>query len=370
MIRILQVVNAADRGGAETMIMNVYRMIDRSEIQFDFTNHKKCKAAYDDEITSLGGRILYLPKFKGYNYLQYVCAYRKLFSEHPEYQIVHVHNYNIAGIVNKVAREMGVKVRITHSHSTRLNLSWLKRVGFRFFRKSMLKNSTHLFSCGINAGKFMFGHHSFTIVPNAIDTSKFHYDKVTRLKLRTMLGLSTSTTIYGHVGSFRTPKNHSFLIDIFAEIHKHAENTILVLIGNGNLLQAAKEKVKNLGLEKYVLFLGLQSNVHEWLSAFDVFIMPSLWEGFPVSVVEAQCAGLPCIISDVIDRNVDLTNHVTFLPLKSSLSKWADTCQTLPPTNREYMGKLVDASVYNIHTTTANLTKTYKELALFSTMCE
>lgn len=350
MIRVLQVVNAADRGGAETMAMNLYRNIDREKIQFDFTNHKGCEAAFDGEIRSLGGRVLYLPKFNGYNYFQYVGEWKRLFREHPEYNIIHIHNYNIAGIVSKVAKKMGVKTIITHSHSTRLNMPWIKKQGFSLFYKSMLRNTTHRFSCGTNAGRFLFGNKSFTVVPNAIDTGQFHFNQEIRRKLRNSLGISEDVKVYGHVGTFRTPKNHTFLIDIFAELHKSDPKAKLVLVGNGELLDKIKAKVLSLELNDAVVFMGQQNNVNEWLSAFDMFLMPSLWEGLPVSVVEAQCAGLPCVISDVIDNDVDLTGCVKYMSLNVSAKKWADTINSIVDTNRSEMGNLVFMSGYEIKT--------------------
>lgn len=348
MIRVLQVVNSADRGGSETMIMNLYRNINREEIQFDFTNHNSKKAAYDDEIESMGGYIHHLPKFKGYNYFQYVAAWRDLFRKHTEYGIVHIHNYNIAGIVSRIARKMGVPVIITHSHSTRLNMSWVKKAVFYLFYRSMLKNSTHRFSCGENAGKFLFRDKDFIIVPNAIEVEKFRFNSEKRQHLRMKLGISDESKVYGHVGSFRTPKNHQFLIDCFAEIVRRDFKSKLVLIGSGELFEQIRLKVKYLGLSDSVYFLGQQSNVSEWLSAFDVFLLPSLWEGFPVSVVEAQCAGLPCVVSYSIDPSVNLTNQVTFVSLNTSIREWAQIIESVHPTDRQDMGRIISMSNYDI----------------------
>lgn len=360
MIRVLQVVNAADRGGAETMIMNLYRNINRDEIQFDFTNHNGRRAAYDDEIESLGGQIHHLPKFKGYNYSQYVAAWRDLFRKHPEYKIVHIHNYNIAGIVSKIAHKMGVPTIITHSHSTRLNMPWVKKKVFYLFYQSLLKYSTHRFSCGENAGKFLFKDKDFTIVPNAIDVNRFKYNPHKRAELRAKLGIPDTATVYGNVGTFRTPKNHSFLIDIFAEIHKVRPESKLLLIGSGELLENIKKKVTDLNLQDSVFFLGQRSNVNEWLSAFDVFLMPSLWEGFPVSVVEAQCAGLPCAVSDVIDSSVNITGEVSFISLKMDATKWRDVIQSISPTDRDRMGEIISASNFDIEKASRWLNEFYK----------
>lgn len=360
MIHVLQVVNAADRGGAETMAMNLYRNINRNEIQFGFTNHSGRKAAYDDEIIALGGEILKLPKFKGYNYHKYVAAWRRLFRENPDYKIIHIHNYNIAGIVTRIARKEGVPVRITHSHSTRLNMPWFKRLIFRILYHSMTVNSTEFFSCGENAGRFLFGKNPFTVVPNGLDTSRFLFDIEVRQNLRKQLGVDDYTKIYGHVGSFRRPKNHTFLIDIFEKIYGRDSSARLVLIGSGELYDNVRNQVKQLDLEKNIIFLGQQSNVNQWLSTFDVFLMPSLWEGLPVSVVEAQCSGLPCVVSDVIDHDVDLTGQVKFLSLDHSAKYWADEILSINLPDRTIMGKTITESSYNIDTVTTWISNFYK----------
>lgn len=360
MIRVLQVVNAADRGGSETLVMNIYRNIDRSMIQFDFTNHNGHPAAYDEEITSLGGKILYLPKFKGYNYFTYIRAWRLLFKNHPEYRIVHIHNYNIAGIVAKVARQKGITVRITHAHSTRLNMVGLKKLVFKMFHRSIMLNSTHFFSCGRKAAQFLFGsNHDYKIIPNAIDTQLFKFDNQKRNDIRASLGIDENCMLYGHVGSFRKPKNHLFLVEIFSSVVKNNPNSRLVLVGSGELMPVIKDKVKQLGLSDNIFFVGQQSKVNEWLSAFDAFLMPSLWEGFPVSVVEAQCAGLPCAISDVVDQDADITGFVKFVPLNYAPADWAIQIEKLSRPNRFKMGEQIEKSDFNIKTLTMKLTNFY-----------
>ncbi len=359
MIRILNVVGAPNRGGAETMAMNIYRNVDRSQFQFDFTNHTGVRGPYEDEIESLGGKVWYLPKFKGYNYFQYTNAWKELLKAHPEYQIVHIHNYNLAGIVSRVARQMGVKVIIAHSHSTRLNMPWIKRIVFHCFHHSMMHNATHRFACGTKAGKFLYGNSDFKVIANAINTDKFKFDEDKRAQLRQSLGITPHTTVIGHVGSFRTPKNHSFLIDICAELHRQNPDTVFLLIGQGELFDEVKKKISSLELDNCIKLLGPKDNVNEWLSAFDIFIMPSLWEGLPVSVVEAQCAGLPCVISDVIDRDVDLTGEVVYLPLSLSASEWAQNILSIHKTDRKEMGSIVENSIYNIDLSVKGLSDFY-----------
>ena len=240
-------------------------------------------------------------------------------------------------------------------------MSWIRKQVFNLFYKSMLRNTTHRFSCGTNAGRFLFGNKTFTVVPNAIDTGKFQFNPEIRKKLRNSLGIPEDIKVYGHVGTFRTPKNHSFLIDVFAELHKSNPATKLVLVGSGELLDKIKAKVLSLGLNDAVAFMGQQNNVNEWLSAFDVFLMPSLWEGLPVSVVEAQCAGLPCVISDVIDRGVDITGNVKFVSTNMPAVFWADIISAVNSTHRIEMGEIVANSPYNIDNAVSELANFYNK---------
>lgn len=359
MIRVLQVINAPDRGGTETMIMNIYRRIDRTQIQFDFTNHKIQPGDYEAEILQMGGLIHYLPKLHINNFFKYISEWKKLLSQHSEYEIIHIHNYNLSGIVAKIARQLGRKVIITHSHSTKLGMPFIKRLGFKLLYNSMLRNSTHYFACGTNAGKFLFGNKQFTVVPNAIDTDVFKYSPEIRQQIRDSYGIPTDCKVYGHVGSFRVPKNHTFLIDIFAAIHKIEPDAKLIMVGSGDLLSEIKSKVELLGLTDHVIFAGQQQNVSNWLNAFDVFLMPSLWEGLPVSVVEAQCSGLNCVISDVIDQDVNITDTVTFVSLDDPAEVWAQIITSVPDLNREAMGEIIKNSIYNIDSSTLRISEFY-----------
>lgn len=319
-IRILHVVTYMGRGGLETMLMNYYRHIDRTKIQFDFLVHRDFEADYDSEILSLGGKIYHVSRLNPFN----PSYYEKLdvfFKNHKEYKIVHVHQDCLSSIALKVAKKNNVPIRIAHSH----NSSQDRNIKFfikKHYMKSIPKYSTELFACGKDAGDWMFSGANYTIVRNAIDVEKFKFNLIVRNKVRNDLKLNNSYVI-GHVGRFNYPKNHEYLIDVFHKVHQLDIHTKLMLIGSGDLEEKIKEKVFSLGLKDDVLFLGNRSDVNELLQAMDVFVFPSHYEGLPVTLVEAQAAGLPIVKSTSISEQCSITPNVTSLPLNSDCTIWA-----------------------------------------------
>ncbi len=319
MIRVLHVVTFMGRGGLETMLMNYYRSIDRTKVQFDFLVHRDFRADYDDEIESLGGKIHRIPRLVPWSF-KYRNALNNFFKTHPEYKIVHVHQDCLSSIICKSAKKNGVPVRIAHSHNNNQdkNLKYLIKL---FYRHFIPKYATKLMSCSNEAGRWMFGDHDFIILPNAIDTHKFAFSDETAKKIRSEHSIDNKTLVLGHVGRFEPQKNHDFLIDIFYEVQKSVPAK-LMLVGDGYLRKSIEEKVNSLGICDKLIFTGVQNNVHELLQAMDVFIFPSLYEGFGISVIEAQSVGLPCIISDTISRECSVTDLVERLSLNDSPETW------------------------------------------------
>ncbi|WP_287621073.1 glycosyltransferase family 1 protein [Parabacteroides sp.] len=364
MIRILHIFGLTDRGGAETMIMNYYRNIDRNEIQFDFVNHTTKECAYDPEIRSLGGRIFHIPRYKGYNHFQYQKAWKKLFKTHPEYKIIHIHYFSLAGAIVGVAKKCGVTVRITHVHSVGTNAF---KFDLRLIRKLLLKPimfkySTHFFACGKNAGDVYFGKScKYKIIPIAINTIDFSPNRETRLLLRKKLNIPNNALVIGHVGRFTRVKNHSFLLEIFDRLNQLHHNCYLVLIGNGSLFNMIERKISLLNLSHRVRLLGLQSNINEWIQTFDAFVMPSFFEGFPVSVIEAQAAGLPCIISDVIDPTVNITGNVSFISLNKGVSDWSEAILKSTKEACKNNFDIIRKTEYDIKHAVIQLTTFYKK---------
>lgn len=320
-IRILHIVTYMGRGGLETMLMNYYRNIDRTKVQFDFLVHRMEEADYDQEIKSLGGKIYRLPRLNPWS-SRYLGTLNQLFKDHPEYQIVHSHLDCMAGIPLKVAKKYGVKNRIAHSH----NNSQAKDLKYPlklYYKRNIPKNATKLFACGQEAGEWMFQRDDFHILNNAIDAKKFRWNPKVSEEYREQLDLKDKFVL-GHVGRFAPQKNHDFLIDIFYEVQKKYENSVLLLVGDGELRENIEKKVQDLGIADKVVFLGVRDDVEQLMQAMDVFVFPSLHEGVPLTMVEAQSAGIPCFISDGVPSECMKTNIVKQIPLSENPEVWAD----------------------------------------------
>lgn len=344
-IRVLQVVTHMNRGGLETMIMNYYRKIDKSKIQFDFLTHRPQteKKDYDDEILSLGGRIFHISTLNPFSF-KYKNELAQFFKNHPEYKVIHVHQDCMSSVVLKIAKECGVRVRIAHCHSSNQdkNIKYLIKL---FYKRLIPIYATDMISCGKKSGEWMFGRSAnYTMLPNAIDTDKYVFSPDTRKMLRESLGFDDNCIVLGHVGRFCEVKNHTFIVDVFKHIHEHDPNYKMVFVGNGELMQSISEKVTTLGLEEDIKFLGLRSDVPDLLHVMDIFMLPSLYEGFPVSMVEAQTAGLKCIISDKVPADCILTDLVEQLSLSLSAEEWADKILSTEVGHREnYKAAIVNA---------------------------
>lgn len=334
-LRVLQVVTHMERGGLESMLMNYYRYIDREKIQFDFLVHRQERAAYDDEIEAMGGKIYRLPRLVPWS-KAYLTALNHFFDEHPEYRIVHVHQDCLSSVILKAAAQHNVPVRVAHSHSANQDKN-LKYPIKLWYKRFISQYATNLFACGKEAGDWMFGGSSYQIINNAIDVAAYTYDPTKRQEMRRRLGLENEFTI-GHVGRFNQPKNHPFLLDIFAALLKKESNAVLLLVGGGEGMSKMQEKVQELGIAEHVRFLGVRSDVADLMQAMDMFVLPSLYEGLPVTMVEAQAAGLPCIISNKVPPECILTEGlVDVMPLSASPETWAEKIlakRAIPRTDR------------------------------------
>lgn len=325
MIRVLQVVTQMNRAGLETMLMNYHRNIDKTQVQFDYLVHRKEKAAYDDEIIRLGGKIYRLNNVNPFSPI-----YRKqldsFFKEHDEYKIVHSHINCLSALPLKYAKKNGVPVRISHSHISDNQKFSIKNTIKLFYRTQLQKYTTKQFACGEKAGKWLYQGGEFEVLPNAIDALNYRFNEEIRLNIRERLALKDAVVI-GHVGRFNHQKNHLFLLEIFREYKKINDNTKLLLIGQGEEEENVRNKVNEYGLEKDVLFLGSRSDVNELMQAMDVFVMPSLFEGLPVTMVEAQAAGLQCVISDMVSDECIMSDNVSICNLLDDASIWAEKIQ-------------------------------------------
>ena len=364
MIRILHVLGGLDRGGAESMVMNLYRTIDRTKVQFDFVIHTEKHQAYYDEIISLGGKIYSFPAFKGTNAFFLRKKWAKFFKEHPDYKILHSHVRSYASLYLPVARKAGLKT-IIHSHSTS-NGRGFASVVKRIMQYPLRFQADYFFACSKEAGKWLFGKkicnsEGFHILQNAINVEKYRFNQMVREEYRKKLGLENKK-IFIHVGRFHPAKNHLFLLDLFAQIYKNDKNAILILAGDGELRPVIEHRIADLNIQNDVVLLGSRNDVGNLLQAADCFLFPSNWEGLPVTVVEAQAAGLPCLVSDRITREVGLSDLVKYLPINQGIQPWIDflgTCSFL----RKDVSRKISSAGFDIQSTSLVLTDFYQGIA-------
>jgi len=327
MIKILQVIGGLRIGGAETVAMNILRNADCDEYLFHYLVFGNTIGEYESEVTSLGGKVIHM-KSPSSSYKNFYKNLTELI-HNEKYDAVHCHTLFSSGLVMKIAAKNNVKVRITHSHSIKNSVSTsLIRVLYeKMARKLIIKYSTHLFACSDAAGDMLFGNEVYinkgVMINNGVDTNKHKYDQISRNEIRSRHSVGNKILI-GHVGHMIEVKNQMFLIDIFEELIRINSDYCMVLIGDGEDREKIFEKAKSMNLHNNIIFTGNISEVDLYLNAMDVFVFPSLYEGLPLALVEAQTNGLPCIISDTIPTDVKLTDLVEFVSLKELPSKWAD----------------------------------------------
>ena len=367
-IRVLQVIGIMNRGGAEAMIMNLYRNVDRKRVQFDFVEHCQEAAAFDDEILSLGGKIYRCPRYTGKNHLAYVKWWKAFLDKHAgEYRIVHGHIGSTASIYLGIAKHYGL-FTIAHSHGANGSLS-LKTISYRAISFWTRYIADFFFACSDQAGRDRYGirvvkrKERYQVLNNAIDTQRFAFDLSTRAGIRKAFGYADELVI-GHVGRFDAAKNQSFLLDVFSEIVKREPNAKLLLVGDGPLRKQIEDKATVLGLSDRVIFTGVRSDVADLLQAMDILVFPSKNEGLPVTLVEAQTAGLPCVISDSIPKDAVITkNLVTTLSLQDSPAKWAEHVLSRNQEVRSDHSEEVKAAGFDIHETAKWLEEFYLDKA-------
>ncbi|WP_227936342.1 glycosyltransferase family 1 protein [Alkalihalobacillus deserti] len=320
-----------NRGGLETMLMNYYRQMDRTKIQFDFMVHREESGHYDEEILNLGGNIYKMPQIRPGNYKKYFKLLDDFFLLHSEYRVVHSHINENSSFVIRAANKAGVPCRIAHSHLSDLGLDL--KLPFRIYARNVMKDHpTEYFACSQKAGEWLFGKQlanseKVTVLNNAVDVNQFKFNQVVRNQIRKEINAGEKLVI-GHIGRFNKQKNHEFLLDIFKSLHKKNPNSLLVLVGDGHLRATIEKKAKQLDLSPHVRFLGVRENISELMQGFDLFLFPSLFEGLPVVLVEAQAAGLSCIISDSITKESNVTGRIDFCSLKEQANVWADKILT------------------------------------------
>lgn len=330
MVRILHNVGSIAAGGMESYIMNIYKNIDRSKVQFDFVVGDDTDY-YEDRIKALGGRIFRMPTNLGVFFRFY-----RFLKQHPEYTTVHSHRDAMSAIYLAAAKMAGIKRRISHSHNTgRKGLAKLVSMILKPFLPFV---STDRFACGKDAGKWLFGKNSYVVKPNSIDCSKFVFDPVVRDEIRKELGIDENTIVIGHIGRLELQKNHAFALKIFSAFLRKYENARFVCAGDGTLANQLVEQSKTQLIEDKCLFLGNRNDVNRLLQAFDIILFPSFYEGFSFAMVEFQAAGLPILCSDVIPPEINLHGRIYFKSLDDSAEDWANSLECILKENQSVRG--------------------------------
>lgn len=316
-VRVLQIIGIACNGGVESVILNYYRHIDKSKVQFDFVVHNNPSENFVREVKNGGGRLYEITPYMK-NVFAFTYEIYKII-RNGRYEIVHSNMNSLSGFPLFSAWLAGAKVRILHNHTTDTKAEGMRTVLKRVLRPFAKLFANQYWACSELAAKWMYGEQvvsdgKVTIIPNAIDLKKFAFNQEKRDKLRSHLGIKAELVI-GHVGRFMKQKNHDFLIDIFAEVVKEKPDAKLLLIGEGSLENKIKAKVARLSLENNVLFLGVRSDVADLYNVMDIFVLPSFYEGLPVVGVEAQANGLKCLFSDKVTRESNLLQSTEFISL-------------------------------------------------------
>ena len=321
-IRVLHILQRMEAGGTQALLMNIYRKIDRTKVQFDFLVVYKEKQFYDNEIEKMGGHVYKLSFREDLNLPKFQKDLVAFFAQHHEYKIVHCHAYTIGYFCLRAAKKAGIPVRIAHSHNNETvhDVKYLPKL---FMQRIFTKNATDLFACSEEAGKYLFKDKRFQVLKNAIDSQNFIADANTRKEIRKELGLEDKFVV-GHVGRLHPQKNHNFLIDVFYEIRKKRLDAELILVGTGPLEEKVRDKVSEKGLSDYVHFLGNRKDMNRVYQAMDVFAFPSLFEGLGIVAIEAQAAGIPIVCSEGLPPETDITPIYRKLMLSDGVEKWAD----------------------------------------------
>lgn len=339
------------------MLMNYYRAIDRTEYQFDFLVHRQERGDYDDEIESMGGKIYRAFPIRPWKYCAYFRYLDGFFCQNAEkYMAVNAHMQENSYFVFKYASKYGIKTRICTAHTSFGGFDY-KNI-FRLYARFVGERFTTIrLACGPKAGEFLYRKRPFLIMNNAINAELFAYNSFDRT-YRTERGWENKLVI-GNIARFQKLKNHKMAVDVFHELHNRRKDSILVFVGIGDQENVIKEYVSKLGLCECVYFEGLQKDIPKYLKSFDVFLFPSIKEGLPVSVIEAQASGLKCFLSDTIDRTTDITGNVTFISLKSSPEYWAEKILSSFPYERVNCYEKVVAAGYDIYHNVERLQSLY-----------
>lgn len=350
-LHVLHVFGKLNRGGAESRVMDLYRNMDCTKVQFDFMQHTTRVCDFQPEIEQLGGKVYHVPPFRFWNYFFYCKAWKEFIKKHPEIRIVHGHMTSTASIYLPIAHKKGV-FTIAHSRNAGVDKG-IKGKLTKFLRRNLKEKCDRCFACSKLAGEAVFGKEAMeqgnvTIIPNAIDAARFTFDPEVRKQKREELHIQPQEFLIGEVGRFDPQKNQKYAVEILAECRKKNFPAKLILIGEGPLMETVRQQVEELRLQEYVIFTGLQKNVVPFYQAMDFFLLPSFYEGLPGVAVEAQASGLRGILSDAITTETAMTSLMEFRSVQEPARVWADRIMACGHYERQNMLKQMQETGFDV----------------------
>ena len=371
-INVLVLITAMDRAGAETMMMNYLRHIDRDKIHMDFVVNREHESDYEKEIKELGSKVYHLSPIYPNTVRKYKKEFKKFLKEHPEYDVIHSNLEERSAYPLAIAKKAGIDLRIVHAHSNLRHVD-IKYIFRLYLRRKLKGKYTHSFACSVGPAKWLFGDDKRTIiVRNAIDTEEFKYDENKRRKAREELGIDDDTFLIGHVGRFSYEKNHKYLLRTFAEVNKMRPNSKLVLIGGGKnrselrLKEEILNTIDELNIKDKVIMLGVRDDMSYIMQAIDLFVLPSSSEGFPLTIMEAQSLGLKCLVSDQVPKECNITSEVKYLSINTPPAEAAWEVLVLKDKKVDpyEMNTKIKAAGYDIKTNAMWLERVYSKAIL------
>jgi glycosyltransferase involved in cell wall biosynthesis len=364
-VKVLNIIGKRPKGGIGAVVYNYQIHMDSDMIQMDYLIfNDEPNGEFDEKVRKHGSTVYVLPELRNNRLFSIRKKIDEFFSKHAnDYKIIHLHSANIGFICLSLAKKYGINNRIVHSHATMYSDKKINAIRNRILCMSLNKGATEFMACSKAAGEFLFGKYKedYLILNNAIDCEKYIFNPEVRNKVRHSLSLNNKIVV-GNVGRFANQKNHNFLIEIFYEVKKLQNDSVLLLIGDGELRMEIEAKTKDMGLSESVVFLGQRDDVPQLLQAMDVFVLPSLYEGLPVIGIEAQVSNLPCIFSDNITREVGIVDS-TFISLSEHAKVWAEVIiKNTNNHNRRNVLSTIKNSGYDIYTEAKRLQEYYINL--------
>ncbi|MCS5420923.1 MULTISPECIES: glycosyltransferase family 1 protein [Psychrilyobacter] len=365
-IKVLHVVGTMNMGGAETMLMNLYRNIDRKKIEFSFLQYVDNGSYYDDEIIKLGGKIIRLKPVRERGVLKAISDLKSVI-EKEKYDVVHAHTLFNCGIAMIAAKRAGVKIRISHAHTSQeTNFGLVKKIYYLFMNLMIKYATTKYVGVSEGAGKFLFGNsivnsNKYSFLPNFIEY-KTILNNSNRKSIRQELGVDKNEFVIGNVGRFIPLKNQKLIIEIAKKLKSNNEKIKVLLVGDGDERENLLALVRKYNLEKEVIFTGYRTDTDNLLGAMDIFIFPSLFEGFGMVGVEAQVAGLPCIVSSNLPKEIDLElGLIERVSLNDAVEKWVDAV-TSKKDKRELDKRKIEKALVDVSFTKEKIIEEFYKL--------